>query len=245
MNEERWETAQDYERGFWSRVAAKIRRGATDNLEFYEWRSEDLVRRLKSLNRPDLAQWCTRSLEIGSGPIGVSSFFPASRRFAVDPLEDFYRQDPALTELREADVKYLPASGERLPFDDDQFNLVIIENCIDHTSSPDDVMSEIHRVLVPEGLVYLTVNCRSLWGYPIHKILSRLRIDAGHPHTYTPSRVRRELMEKQRFRTVQFEEGSFFEAWKEDLTADSIKQKLKGILGVSEFLVTVLAVPET
>lgn len=74
-----------------------------------------------------------RALEIGSGPIGIVNFLEWGERYAIDPLEHFYRQRQSLIKLRKAGSTYLPGMGEHLPFGDASFSLVIIDNVIDHT----------------------------------------------------------------------------------------------------------------
>lgn len=244
-NYERWQAAQRYERSFWSRVAERIAEGASDKLEFYEWRSRQLINRLTSAGYKHLVDGSIRTLEIGSGPIGISPYFPAQERVALDPLESFYREKPRLIQLRDPAVSYLSGVGEDIPCEDDHFNLVIMENCIDHVSDPAGVMSEIRRVLLPSGVLYLTVNCRTRWGYFVHRLLSRLRIDAGHPYTFTSSRVQRNLLHHHGFQLLQLEESSRLEAWLSDLRGPGLKPRLKALLGVSEHLMTVLAAPSS
>ena len=70
--------------------------------------------------------------------------------------------------------------------------------------------------------------------------LSRLRVDAGHPHTFTPRRARA-LLRDHGFTTLQFEVGSYEAARREDLAAPALRARLKGHLGVSEFLVSAVA----
>jgi SAM-dependent methyltransferase len=159
----------------------------------------------------------------------------------VDPLHDFYGSSPTLSGLRNPRAEYLTGRGEALPVEDAAFDLVIIENCIDHCQDMEGVLRELVRVLAPTGLLYLTVNCRSAGGYYVHRALSRLRIDAGHPHTFTPARLVA-LLGRYGFRVTDQELGSFAAAWKDDLASASAASKVKALLGVSEYLASVLAV---
>lgn len=239
---ERWRAAQEYERGYWKRSAERIARDAAAQLGWYGWRADQLANRLRALGHDHLADGKGRVLEIGSGPVGVVAYFPGEHRIAVDPLEQFYSSNPVLTELRAAGVVYRQGVGEALPAESNAFDLVIIENCIDHVHDVDAVMSEAKRVLRADGLLYLTVNCRTRFGYVVHRLLSRLRIDAGHPHTFTPARTR-SLLRRYDFELVQFEQGSFAEAWKQDLASHRATSRLKALLAVSEYLITVIAAP--
>lgn len=240
VTQSRWETAQAYERNYWHKQAQEIAEGTSSQLDWYRWRADQLAERLRRDGLDRLTDGSARVVEVGSGPIGVATYFKARDRVAVDPLEDFYAQDPVLTELRDPSMSYRQGMGESLPCETAKFDLAMIENCIDHTRDMDAVMREIHRVLVPGGILYLTVNNRTRWGFLMHRLISRLRVDAGHPHTMTPARTRA-LVERNGFEILEFEVGSYEEARAEDLASDSRKARLKGRLGVSEYLVSLVA----
>lgn len=240
VSQDRWKSAQSYEQGYWDQVAREASDGNRQKLDFYRWRADQLVQRLDSLGLKALTSGDARVVEIGCGPIGVAGFFPASERVAVDPLEEFYASRPALVAVRDERVSYRSGTGESLPADDDSFDLAIIENCIDHCQDMDAVMADIRRVLVPGGILYLTVNARSRPGYYVHRLLSRLKIDAGHPHTFTHERTV-SFIEDHGFQVLGLEHGSWRKAWWEDLTGEGLRPKAKGILGVSEFLVSIVA----
>lgn len=238
--DQRWKKAQEYEQGFWERAAQRAAEGSYDQLDFYEWRAGELRRRFESLGHGALFDGSRRLLELGSGPIGVLGFFPARERVAVDPLNHYYASNEHLTELRNAEVSYLEASGEAVPLEPDRYDLIIMENCIDHVKDPVAVMAEIRRLLVPEGLLYLTVNGRSRPGYYVHRLLARLALDPGHPHTFTVGRFRR-MLEVHGFDVLDFDAGSWFRAWRDDLLSAGLKGKAKGFLCVSEHLLSAVA----
>lgn len=236
----RWQRAQQYERGYWESLATRIATGAVPQLEWYRWRADQLLLRLRGLGLNELTDGRARVVEVGSGPVGVVGFFPAVERVAIDPLESYYGANATLTALRDGTVVYRSGSVEALPCESARYDLAIIENCIDHVQDVAAAMRELKRVLTPGGILYLTVNCRTSWGFVVHRALSRLRVDAGHPHTFTPPRARR-LLRDHGFNELQWEAGSYREARHEDLSARERRAKLKGLLGVSEFLVTVVA----
>src|SRR5438034_115119 len=149
-------------------------------------------------------------------PVGFVGFFPAAERVAIAPLESYYAANPTLTALRSPSVEYRGGSVEALPFESGRFDLTIIENCIDHVRDVSAGMREIKRVLSRTGALYLTVNCRTAWGFVVHRALSRLRVDAGHPHTFTPRRAAA-LLRDHGFTPLQFEVGSYAVARREDL----------------------------
>ncbi|SRR6266852_1448319 len=231
----RWRTAQQYEQGYWEGVAARISEGSVSQLDWYRWRADQLMLKLQSLGINHLETGEAAVLEVGSGPIGVVPFVNAKERVAVDPLEPFYGRNPVLTALRTDGVQYRAGLGEKLPCETGRYDVAIIENCIDHVQNPQAVRAELARVLKPDGILYLTVNCRSPWGYVVHRVLSRLRLDPGHPYTFTPSRAS-VFVENGGFRILSRDVGSYAEAWRADWRAAETRARLKAILGVSEFL---------
>jgi SAM-dependent methyltransferase len=236
----RWRRAQEYERGYWETHALQIASGTTSQLDWYRWRADQLVSRLRAHALPRLADGHARVVEVGSGPLGVVGFFPAGERIAVDPLEPYYATNSVLTALRNPHVQYRPGGGEKLPCESERYDLLIIENCIDHVRDVGAVMSELRRVLVPTGVLHLTVNCRTQLGFLVHRVLSKLRIDPGHPHTFTPGRAQA-LLQRSGFKILRLDVASYTEALGTDLRSPQIRARVKGLLGVSEFLVTILA----
>ena len=96
-----------------------------------------------------------RVLEVGSGAHGLIFFFEAAERIGIDPLADEYR---TLFPAWQDRAKTIAAEGERLPFEDGRFDLVLCDNVVDHAESPRRIVEEIARVLAPGGLLYFTVN---------------------------------------------------------------------------------------
>ncbi|MDP9201097.1 MAG: class I SAM-dependent methyltransferase [Gemmatimonadota bacterium] len=238
----RWKSAQQYERGYWESVATRIAEGSSSQLEWYKWRAEQLVHKLRSLGLGKLTEGSARVLEVGSGPVGVIGFFPAVERVAVDPLEAYYSSNATLTAVRNPVVDYRQGPAEALPCESAKYDLVIMENCIDHVRDVTGAMGEIKRALSSAGTFYFTVNCRTKWGFMVHRALSRLRIDAGHPHTFTVQRARY-LLANNGFKTLHFEVGSYDVARRADLDAPERRARLKGLLGISEFVVSAVAQP--
>jgi len=102
----------------------------------------------------------------------------------VDPLHDFYGSSPCSRDAEPArGVRHRArrgAAGGGWAFD-----LVIIENCIDHVENMHGVLRELVRVMAPGGLLYLTVNCAR------DRLLRAPRAQPpedrrGHPYTFTP-----------------------------------------------------------
>jgi len=94
-------------------------------------------------------------IEVGSGAHGLIFFFGTDRAVGVDPLAVQYR---SLFAQWQARVTTVAALGERLPFNDQSFDIVLCDNVIDHAEDPEGIVSELVRVLRVGGLLYFTVN---------------------------------------------------------------------------------------
>src|SRR5262245_2476970 len=171
----RGQLSKEYERGYWAQQADSIAKGVQAQLGWYRWRSDKLVERLDRLGLSGITGGNAAVVEVGSGPVGLAGFFPASKIVLVDPLQEFYCSNPVLSEVRNPKAIYRQGGGEALPVESDHFDLAIIENCIDHVQDDSAVYRELARVLRPGGVLYLTVNCRTKPGYVMHRILSSLR----------------------------------------------------------------------
>ena len=227
----RWQQAQEYERGFWQRLGHNIEAGVTGQLDWYRWRAARLEAHLARMPESHSRR---RVLEIGSGPIGIVNFLDWPERYAIDPLESFYAQQPSLIRLRNPGATYLSGSGEHLPMEDGTCDLVIIDNVIDHTYAPEGILREIARVLGPFGRLYLSVNIHTAWGAFLHNLLAVLRIDKGHPYTFTSATLR-QLLARGGF-AVQLEEvGEYCDARDADRRSSRLTDRIKGCTGMSEF----------
>lgn len=108
-----------------------------------------------------------RVAEIGSGAHGLIFFFDSKHGVGVDPLADSYA---ALFPKWQRRVSTVTAFGERLPFGDQTFEVVLCDNVIDHAESPGQIVMELARILAPGGLLYFTVNIH----HPIYAIASHV-----------------------------------------------------------------------
>jgi SAM-dependent methyltransferase len=237
---QRWVAAQHYERNFWADASSQIARGAGTQFDWYRWRADQLARRLSTLGLGHLANGSATVLEVGSGPVGIVSYFSGRVRIAVDPLNSFYGTDPVLSATRARDVDYRTGLGENIPCETGSCDLVIIENCIDHVQDIHSVGRELNRVLRPGGVLYLNVNCRTAAGYYVHRAMSRLRIDTGHPHTFTPGRALA-FVRHHGFEPLGSEAASALTAHLEDLRGPGLRMRLKALSGVSEYVFKVYA----
>jgi hypothetical protein len=86
-----------------------------------------------------------------------------------------------------------------------------------------------------KGRLYIAVNIHTAWGGFLHRILSRLKIDRGHPYTFTEKTIRT-FLKQHRFKVCAEFINSYEEAKAEDLQSLSSKAKLKAYTGLSEFV---------
>jgi ubiquinone/menaquinone biosynthesis C-methylase UbiE len=174
-------------------------------------------------------------LEIGSGPVGIVSFLKWGQRYAIDPLEDFFRSNSVLSQLKDPAVCYGQGSGEKLPFRNETFSLVILDNVLDHVREASGVLKEIHRVLAKDGLLYLAVNVHTNFGGIMHSFFSKVMIDRGHPHTFTIKTIRR-FIDQHQFLILSESANDYFQARQQDRGSNSFKDIFKGYTGLSEFV---------
>lgn len=107
-------------------------------------------------------------LDLGAGRGGLSVKLRAAGA-RVTSL-DLRRRNCRITKLRGSryglDILAVNAIGEALPFHPACFDLVICRDVTEHCKDPLRVLSEIRRVLIPDGLAYVTFINRLAWNDP-------------------------------------------------------------------------------
>jgi ubiquinone/menaquinone biosynthesis C-methylase UbiE len=230
-NTKRWTLAQEYERNWWDTRANDI------DFEFYKNYSEELRKYLEytlEINKN------TTVLECGSGAGGILTYLKESEnRYAIDPLEKFYSQVPQFTKQRDKEVKYFSAKGENLPFKNKLFDLVIMDNVLDHCDNPEEVIKEIKRVIKNNGILYFKQNTYHLWGKIVRYIMELFLIDRGHPYTFSKRNLSR-LILSGKFKLLKSGRGGYFKTWKKEFFSKRRKDKIKALLLVNRDKVTYL-----
>jgi len=107
----------------------------------------------------------SRVLEVGSGAHGLIFGLGNKSGIGIDPLADHYKR---LFPVWQGNAQTIAAIGEKLPFSDSSFDVVLSDNVIDHAENPIAILEEITRVLKPSGLFYFTVNVH----HPIYSTAS-------------------------------------------------------------------------
>jgi SAM-dependent methyltransferase len=108
-----------------------------------------------------------RVLEVGSGAHGLIFYFGTTTGVGVDPLACDYA---VLFPAWQRRAQTVAAAGERLPFADSSFDVVLCDNVVDHAESPAQIARELARVLAPGGLLYFTVN----FHHAVYSVAARL-----------------------------------------------------------------------
>lgn len=116
-----------------------------------------LVRRVTKATLP------TRLLDIGSGA-GVGAELIA-RAASIDHVTCIDLSLPALQAVRSKGFSPLMASaeGHKLPFADAIFDVVVLDEVIEHLVDTDSIMDEIHRVLKPSGQLLISTPNLAAW----------------------------------------------------------------------------------
>jgi ubiquinone/menaquinone biosynthesis C-methylase UbiE len=231
----RWQKAQAYERSYWEREGERIRTGALDSPDgWYRWKAQQMEKLLSGLLTEEQKRGA-KVLEVGCGPVGIVSLMDWGERHAIDPLDDFYRTQPEFSKFRDPAVRFQNATGERLPYEAAAFDLIILENVLDHVQAADQLLREVHRVLAESGLLYFTLNVRTQWGTALHSLLSSLLIDPGHPYSFTVESIRR-FLAAQGFEVRRESLADAAQARERDRESASLKDRIKGYSGLTEFV---------
>jgi ubiquinone/menaquinone biosynthesis C-methylase UbiE len=121
-------------------------------------------------------------LDIGTGPgqiaIKLASYLPDWLIVGVDRSPNMIRTALAARAAppssprpgpKPAGLEFLVADGNRLPFADDSFDLVLCNSVLHHFEDPAGVLTEIARVAGADGAILLRdIRRPSLIGFPFH-----------------------------------------------------------------------------
>lgn len=212
QKKKRWHIAQEQEQKWWQRGIATI------DFEYFERFAGEVLDVLQGVLS---ITGQTRILEIGSGPVGILSFLRSNFRVGIDPLEHFYGTIEKCRQSRDAGVYYLAAQGESLPFSDNSFDFLIMDNILDHCEDIDAVMKEIKRVLVPQGILFLRNFTFTGWGLLLADILEFFKIDRGHPYHFREAELRK-IFSRDQLETIVVKRRGYLRHYRNLLTSKKI-----------------------
>ena len=136
------------------------------------------------------------------------------------------------TTIRVNLYQYFQGKGEILPFEDGFFDLIIIDNVLDHCENPTLVLNEINRSLKIGGIIFFRQNLYNKWGKLLRTIMEFFKIDKGHPFTFTKQFFTKNINNRM-WNIKHIEEDGYYMTWKNNLTNISFK----GIIQTIFFIV--------
>ena len=216
----RWDIAQGYELRWWSKYK--------DSIEWYKGFSDEIITETSSFININQN---TVILEIGSGAAGGITYIKSNNKYAIDPLENFFSQNKSWVQFRDKKVNYFQGKGEALPFEDSFFDLIIIDNVLDHCDNPIAVLNEINRSLKIGGLIFFRQNVYNKWGKLLRTIMELLTIDKGHPFTFTKQYLINNINERN-WDIKQMKENGYIRSWKNSF----LNLTFKGIIQTIFFI---------
>ena len=146
--------------------------------DYHEWRERRINQERYQDTRLDQIERLLgplaghRLLDVGAGMGGFA--VAAGLRGAGVVACDFNRAYAGIIRLRAA-RHHLPlpvynAAGEALPFADGSFDIAVSWDVLEHVQSPAQMLHEIHRVLAPCGVAFVTAINRWAWVDPHYHI---------------------------------------------------------------------------
>jgi SAM-dependent methyltransferase len=193
--DDRWGIAQKSERRFWEGYTnqffeeeRKSHKRKAQILE-EEWKKQGII----TLNKN------TKILQVGCGPEDVINYFSNGKKYAIDPLANFYKER---FKLDYKNVNFTEGRGEKLPFEDETFDLVLLTNVLDHVESPEKVLSEIRRVLKKNGVLFFEMFIYQKNFRKIAKIYGKIKelvkgeiFNIHHPYMFIRGEARQLVKE--------------------------------------------------
>lgn len=96
------------------------------------------------------------ALDIGSGDMSFVSRITKGK-FRKCLCVDLDSETLSTSRFRSQDIIPIVATAERLPFDDNIFDVVVLSSVLQMVSHPDVLLAEIHRVLKPYGSAVISI----------------------------------------------------------------------------------------
>ena len=185
----RWKIAQNSEKEFWGEYT-------TESLlkECGEMYSKKAYALPKEWSRFIRINKNTKILQIGCGPEGVITHLSGGEKYSIDPLAEFYKER---FDFDYDSIRLQKGVGEKLPFPDNYFDVVILINVLDHVHSPIQVLSEIKRVLKDKGIFHFEnyvyqerfIQIAKIFG-KFKEIFTKEIFNIHHPYMFTIKNIK-------------------------------------------------------
>ncbi|MBD0318980.1 MAG: class I SAM-dependent methyltransferase, partial [Gemmatimonadetes bacterium] len=106
---------------------------------------------------PEFRAEGARVLDVGCGDAGVLIAFAeaGAEVSGIEPYERSVERGRVRAEEHGVRADIRAGFAEALPFPDASFDLVILDNVLEHVTDRPKTLDEIHRVLAPGGLLYM------------------------------------------------------------------------------------------
>ncbi len=184
---EEWEDAQSHELEFWR---GRADASDTENVDATACMWWDQYWRILEQH----AEIGRRAIEVGAGPRPMLVCAPDSvtRRIAIEPLAAKFRDTGwQLSETVEWVEEPLETAGI-----EDQVDLVICVNVLDHMADPMAAISKMRNALNNSGYLFLWVHTQQAWYNRIYDRLPFKSHDHMHPHRFTKRSLVSSLRER-------------------------------------------------
>ncbi len=123
-------------------------------------RGEDTLKRYSPEYSVDQMIKEKNVLDIGAGAGGKSVYYltrGAASVTAIDIIPEYKHEAEKLAKKKNVSDRftYIVCDAAKLPFDNDSFDTVIMNDAMEHLAEPESVLDEIYRVLKMHGKLYL------------------------------------------------------------------------------------------
>ena len=136
-----------------------------DSANFDKWKSHylseyargRLILEILQRHVPAFSPGGMRMLDVGCGDAGVPIAFAeaGAEAHGIEPFNPSVERGRVRAEEHSVAVDLRQGVGEALPFPDATFDLVVLDNVLEHVESRERTLDEITRVLRPGGVLYL------------------------------------------------------------------------------------------
>ncbi|QUH30201.1 class I SAM-dependent methyltransferase [Vallitalea guaymasensis] len=99
-------------------------------------------------------------LDVGCGAAGKSLYYSkqgASIVYGIDQISSYKEQADSLAEKLDLQDKFefVLGSATNMPFDNNYFDTIILNDAMEHLKDPKKVLNECYRILKKDGIIYI------------------------------------------------------------------------------------------